>query len=300
MPKRSTIGCDPEFFLVDRKSGKLLSSVGKIPGTKEEPHILKCGAGLQHDNVAVEFSSPVAEDGGDFVNKLRKCFEDLKENLPANTDITAIPSASFDQSELQTKEAKEFGCSPDYDAWKLVVNTFVPPEDETFRSCGGHVHVGHVEGDGNEFLQDPYGKVETVRAMDAVLGVTAAVLDNSLAAVSRRVLYGKAGCHRPTDYGVEYRVLSNFWLKSPKLAMLIDSLTQDALKIVREGKTADVVKSLGGEEKLVSMINESKTKQAEKALSTKILPLLSEESKVLLEECKRHAAGENLWDEWGV
>ena len=30
----------------------------------------------------------------------------------------------------------------------------------------------------------------------------------------RREMYGQAGAYRPKSYGLEYRVLSNFWLQS--------------------------------------------------------------------------------------
>ena len=52
MQNRNTIGTDPEFF-IKSKDGKFLNAEKMFPGTKDEPFPMKCGAGLQTDNVAV-------------------------------------------------------------------------------------------------------------------------------------------------------------------------------------------------------------------------------------------------------
>lgn len=46
--------------------------------------------------------------------------------------------------------------------------------------------------------------------MDLYLGVPSVLIDPD---TRRRSLYGKAGCFRLTDYGVEYRVLSGYFIK---------------------------------------------------------------------------------------
>ena len=281
--KRSTIGCDPEFFLVDH-DGKLVSAIGIIPGTKEEPHVLPNGGGLQVDNVALEFSTPVAKDGRKLVEILQATFKDVKEELPEGYSIVAKSSAIFDDAQLDHPEAHRFGCEPDFDAWELEVNEKPEHPNANFRSCGGHIHVGHVEGDGNEFLHDPYGKVEVVKAMDLLHGIISTILDNSADSIERRKLYGSAGCHRPTDYGLEYRVLSNFWMRSPMLVMLMDSLTQDALTLVRDGKHTEVIE-LVGTQNIKAIINEGKIDDAKEALDNILMPLLSKDSKFYLQEC---------------
>lgn len=47
--------------------------------------------------------------------------------------------------------------------------------------------------------------------MDLFLGVPSILLDKD---ERRRDLYGKASAYRDTTFGLEYRVLSNFWTKS--------------------------------------------------------------------------------------
>jgi len=52
-----------------------------------------------------------------------------------------------------------------------------------------------------------------IKALDAYLGLPSVLFEKD---GMRRTLYGKAGAYRPTPYGVEYRVLSNFWLTEEK------------------------------------------------------------------------------------
>lgn len=282
--KRFTIGTDPEFFMVDRKTGKLLSAIPFVEGTKHEPQPLPSGGNVQRDNVAIEFATDPAKDGEDLVAKVRNAFTDIFKSLSPDHDIVAIPSANFAEDQLDHEEAREFGCEPDFNAWTMMMNE-PPPEasSSTFRSCGAHLHVGHVKGDGNDFLLEIEGKILTVKMMDLFHGVISTVLDNSKSAVERRKLYGKAGCHRPTDYGVEYRVLSNFWMRSPMLVMLMDSLTSDILVLIREGKAEGLIDSVG-EDRIQTIINEGEVGKAKTILEDVLSNHLSEDSRFYLEE----------------
>ncbi len=296
--KRSTIGTDPEFFMIDKETGKLISAIPYIDGTKHDPEPLPSGGSIQRDNVALEFATPPAESGEDLVEKVRNAFTDVFRKIGDAHDIVAIPSADFDLDQLDHEEAKMFGCDPDFDAWTVSVNEPPPPaETSTFRSCGAHIHVGHVEGDGNEFLLEPYGKIETIKMMDLVHGIIATVLDNSKSALDRRKLYGKAGCHRPTEYGIEYRVLSNFWLKSPHLVMLIDSLVQDVLRFIREGKSKDMIAEVG-EENIRHIINDCRANKARVVLNSHLRPKLSKDALFYLDECLENVTKYDLKNEW--
>jgi len=303
MGKRFTIGTDPEFFL-RRDDGKFISAIPFIEGTKEAPKPLASGGNIQRDNVAVEFATIPAVDGKDFVDKIKNTFKDVKKEIPNGCSLEVLPSANFEEDELDHEEAKRFGCDPDYDAWELKENEAPKCKDATLRTCGGHVHVGKADGDGNDFLTDPYGKIAVVRVMDSIHGVISVILDNSKAAITRRKLYGKAGSHRPVSKesggfydGVEYRVLSNFWFKSPQLVMLIDSLTFDALKIVRELDYERLVADIG-EERICEIINKGLIEDAYKVLEDFIKPLLSKNSLYYLEECMANIENYDFKKEW--
>jgi len=296
--KRNTIGCDPEFFLVT-EDGKVISAVGKIPGNKYEQHPLESGAKLQVDNVAVEFASAVGKSGEELVEHIRTTMAEIRKYLPKGTRLSDKPAVVLADEELDSPEAMEFGCNPDYNAWTVEEN--IPPEatSTNMRSCGGHIHVGMVDGDGNDFLGTFEGKLETVRLMDCFHGVVSVVLDNSEEAIKRRELYGKAGCHRPTTYGVEYRVLSNFWLKSPALVMLMDSLTQDVLKIMRENNQQEVFAAVGGDA-VQDVINTGNVSAAKKLISEVLIPRMSAESVELLDMVSENIQEYNLEKEWVI
>jgi len=296
---RSTIGTDPEFFL-KRKDGKLVAAIPFVKGTKDEPEMLKSGKGnVQKDNVALEFATNPASTMAEFVENIKASFSDIAEFLPDGHDLEVVPSADFDPDQLTHPDACMFGCDPDFNAWTVAMNEKPYCENQNFRSCGGHIHLGYVKGDGNEFLLEFDGKIITTKMMDAFHGVISTLLDSSEAAVARRELYGKAGCHRPTDYGVEYRVLSNYWLKSPQLVMLMDSLSQDILRIIREKKAEEIIDAIGDSE-IQNIINDGKVEEAKKALDTVLRGHMSEDSLHYLEECLENADKFDFKKEWGL
>lgn len=305
MKKRFTIGTDPEFFLKKKECGKLVSAIPYIKGTKENPESLPSGGKLQFDNVAVEFATVPATDGKDLVDKIRETFKEVLVRIPEGHELEVKASANFDDDQLDCDEAQEFGCDPDFDAWIPAENDPPTCTNLNFRSCGGHIHVGKAEDDGNDFLIDDWGKICLVRIMDSIHGLISVILDNSDEAIDRRKLYGKAGCHRPVRLdsgglydGVEYRVLSNFWLKSPELVMLMDSLTQDALKLVREEKHDELIEAIGGANTVQKVINEGLTDRANEALDKHIKPLLSEDSIHYLGSCLDNIKNYNFAKEW--
>lgn len=271
-----TIGCDPEFFMKDRKKGKLISAIPYVDGTKEEPKQLTRG-NIQRDNVALEIATDPAKGMDEFVENIKQTLIEAVATLPKDKEIVALPSATFDEKELEHPEAQRFGCDPDFDAWEVCQNDPPCALDVSFRSCGAHIHVGTDGEDENVFLLDFDGKLNTVKAMDCIHGLISTTLDYSQESIARRQLYGKPGAHRPKDYGVEYRVLSNYWLKSPTTAMMMYHLTQDALRVVRENKIDDLINTLG-EAEIKRVISEGDVKAANKAVSDHIMPLLSEDS----------------------
>jgi len=187
-----TIGTDPEFFL--KKGSEFVSSQSaKIQGTKHEPVALKNGGTIQRDNVAVEFATPPATDREDFVAKVKSCLLDTHSMLPKGHELVVEPSATFDEVHLTDPEAQEFGCDPDFDAYTVSMNEKPWCGDSGFRSCGAHIHVGCLDGDGKpieglEFLLEFDGKISAVKAMDLFHGIISTVLDSSEASVKRRAI----------------------------------------------------------------------------------------------------------------
>ncbi len=305
MKTRVTIGSDPEFFMKNGK-GNLISSIPYIKGNKENPKPLLHGGNIQQDNVAVEFATKPVTSSEEFVDHLRDTLRDTLNELPKGYTLSVAPSTKFPESQLKDEKAKQFGCMPDFCAWDLVMNEAPSHPDPTFRSCGGHLHVGHLDLDGNpvhddsRFLLDPMGKINMVKGMDIFHGIISTILDNSPEAIERRKLYGKAGCHRPTSYGVEYRTMSNWWTKSPNSSMLVVALTEDVITVINNGELDALIDAIG-QDKIRKTIDTGDVETANKILKDKLFDLMSEDSKHYFEECLgKISKDDKLSIEWGI
>lgn len=205
-----TLGSDPEFFIFDNKNFKCIPSCGWIGGTKEKPVFIEDNLGYQEDNVALEFNVPPTTSSKELmfnVEKLIKYIENKYNFQEKNYKILPIASNYFEYEQLQSEQAQKFGCDPDYNAWTNQVNE-INAVSTNLRSCGGHVHVGYPDSNIDSNLQ-------IIRLLDLYLGVPSVILDLD---TDRKQLYGKAGAFRHQKYGVEFRTLSNFWLKDQNLA----------------------------------------------------------------------------------
>lgn len=267
-----TIGCDPELMIADKKSGALISAIGIIPGDKHSPHPLEDGACLP-DNVNFEFNTKPANTKEEFSQSILKVLKQTIPMIGAGKVFLVQASADFPESELQHENAKAFGCDPDFDAWSVAINE-VPAgaANLPFRSAGGHIHVGFTEKS-KELLEDFDGKLRVIRALDAILGISCVLLDKDPTSAARRKLYGRAGCHRPKPYGVEYRSPGNFWVNSPELAELMFELSEFAVQFCLDGKDEALIGNIG-RDILIETINDSKLNDAEKIFNLNIKPIL--------------------------
>ena len=217
-----SIGADPELFLT--QAGSYKSAVGLIGGSKWSPKpIDKNGNAILEDNVAVEFNIEPATSFDAFRASITKVLTHLREKLPGY-EFSQESAVSFPKEELNTPQAQEFGCEPDFDAWRQCENQKPQAPDPNLRSCGGHIHIG------SEIAKKK--PIEVIRAMDLFLGIDSITKDKG---TLRRQLYGKAGCFRFKKYGVEYRTLSNFWIFSDEGMKWAFDGTQKALEFVANG-----------------------------------------------------------------
>lgn len=297
------LGTDPEFFVKNEK-GEFVSAERFLKGTKHEPEILKeSGSASQFDNVAAEFATTPSANVDEMISKIRTTFVEMLNKLPKGHSFSFEPSVEFPESELQTEASRLFGCDPDACAWECTTNEAPDAEETNFRSIGGHIHVGHEEGDGYEFLLDweeDTGKPAVVRTMDAFHGVISVMFDHSQAAVDRRKLYGRAGCHRTKEYGIEYRVLSSFWLKSPKLVKLMGLLTIDVLNVVKHKLHTDIINAVG-KDTIINTINNCDVATAQSIIENDLKEYMSGNTVELLEEClATYGEMDDFKTEWAV
>lgn len=224
-----TFGVDPELF--PKKDGKFICAYGLIEGDKQNPKRVDKGA-VQVDGFALEFNIDPVKTEDEFVISIHEVLRQLYALVPGY-EVLAVPVAHYDMDYIhaQPEKAKELGCDPDFNAWEGGEVFPKPDGERPFRTGAGHLHIGW----GKKLLDQAnhlYMCIDLVKQLDFFLGLPSLLLDQD---TLRRQMYGKAGCFRPKDYGVEYRTLSNFWVTDEKLIRYIFRNTNLALEELLKG-----------------------------------------------------------------
>ena len=216
-----TIGADPEVFVKDN-NGRISSVIGALGGTKETPRLVSCG-GVQEDNVLAEFNIDPSTNAGQFTANISEVMSQLsnilrQKDLRVDCGRTASHNFDMDFLKSQGEKAMEFGCSSEWNTWTKDIMKKPDGESTTLRTAGGHIHIGY---------DDPIeaANYSIVKLLDFQLGLPSVLKDKD---TQRRSLYGQAGSMRHKPYGVEYRTLSNFWLRS---GQLVHSVGEIALNV---------------------------------------------------------------------
>lgn len=273
LPFKIYLGADPEFFIASPR-GKILNSDMFFPH-KDSPKVINlempqfAKGKLYFDGIQAEFGFSPAICRVYIIMAIKKIFKAAKEIINRNK-IVLKPSVKVSKEILSVAhpDARIFGCMPDYNAYTLTVNTpEMNAERHPYRYAGGHIHLGLIYNKNETLrykrqktiLQDEREHLDWVKSLDFFVNLLTLPLDNSPAARRRRSKYGKAGCFRPTPYGVEYRSLSCWWLKSPIYTSLVFGLARLATAYVyRKGAYKRLLKALDiTEEDVQNAINES-------------------------------------------
>ena len=219
------------MFIINEKTGKVVSSIGLIPGVKGEPWVgsdMPSGFGLETDNILAEFNIPPVTDCENFVNNIQYMKDYITKFVKSqNPDlgIRCIASQMVDADQLNSEEARLFGCDPDFNAYTLSENPKPKGTSTNLRSAGFHVHIGYRHNN-----QD--ASVELVKYLDCYLGVPSIVEDPD---TKRRSLYGKAGAFRLQDWGVEYRSLSSYMMRNEESLRKVWKGVRRAIHAFNEG-----------------------------------------------------------------
>jgi hypothetical protein len=235
-----TFGSDPELMLIT-EDGKYKSAITIVPGSKSRK--LKIGnCHYYYDNVLAECNIQPANSKSETIENIRTALRQYAEIVAAHGVKLVIQAAQrYPREELKTKEAKYVGCKSESCAYELIDEVDPRPLQRKFkttplRTAGGHIHLGTPLG--FEYLSS----ISLVRMLDLFVGVPSLYLDNDPSSSERRKLYGEAGRYRRPEHGVEYRVLSNFWLGSPQLVGLIYDLCEYTIDFVDRGKGQELWK----------------------------------------------------------
>lgn len=227
------IGADPEFFLKEKRTRRNISAHGLVPGTKAKPHKLDGGA-IQLDGTAVEFNIDPAKTRAEFNENVKKVLAQVRKIVPDKYDFNFSPSVKYGPKYFETipDDCKELGCNPDHDAYRDGALNPIPEAVGTMRTGAGHIHIGYTN---DAKVNDPSHLTDCmilVQNMDALLRPIEHLWDKD---TQRRKMYGKYGAFRPKPYGVEYRALSNAWVKDPDLYSFIYDISRYAYNMAECG-----------------------------------------------------------------
>lgn len=220
MSTKTTVGLDPELFIVSRSTGKVLPSCGIIGGTKDRP--LPLGGGgffVQEDNVSVEFNVPPTSSVREAKSVLQDALGRLRLYVQGlygdDAALAHTASVTLDDADIcSLPSAYHFGCAPELCAYTSPHDLSSGPPGLSFQDLidpstnkhsrfgGGHIHIGF------EPAVPDIPSTIVARLCDAVIGLRLAQFDKQGA---RRTFNGKAGRFRKTSYGIEYRTPSNAW-----------------------------------------------------------------------------------------
>ena len=225
------LGADPEFFVID-ENYQVVNASEVIPYSKKRPLEISC-CKIYYDNILVEINPNPAKTEDQFLHNILSSFNEVLLRIkPYRLSLQSF--ADIDITKIKNKNVFEIGCNPDLNAYKMSYNRVPRKLYKTsgFRASGGHIHIGGYPDDA---INDPFLKPIFVYMLDLFLGVPSVIMDCSVDSYKRRKIYGKAGSYRPKSYGIEYRVLSPFWLQSSNTIRLIYRICEFVFDFMNEG-----------------------------------------------------------------
>ncbi len=214
------LGADPEFFVLNHVDAPI-NPISIIKNSKSNPIINKNHI-YYYDNVAFEMNFVPARSCEEFTSTIRDGIV-IAKNIIHPYKIVASSCVDFYEPDNKNKNFFEIGCEPDINAYSLSYNKINSDlyKNTLERYAGGHIHIGGLSED---LVLDDIMKPVFVYMLDLFVGIPSVLLDHDVESYKRKRVYGHAGNFRPKDYGLEYRVLSPFWLRSPKTTALIYNL----------------------------------------------------------------------------
>jgi hypothetical protein len=145
----------------------------------------------------------------------------LRPDFTQTLELTEDDINRFDPA------CRQLGCQPSMNIYEPDAKLGIDPVTYKWRSAGGHIHIGHGLRAGDPLISR---LSDIVPLLDVLVGNTSVLIDRDPLASQRRKVYGRAGEFRLPNYGLEYRTLSNFWLRAPQLHSLIFELARLAFQ----------------------------------------------------------------------
>lgn len=245
-----TLGCDPEAFLA--RDGQVIGAEKVIASTLSDQYQRKT---VVLDGVQLELNpnpSTCRESlAGNIAGAVAAVAKKLEEKAHKGVSMSFEAVVRVDAKEMDTlsDKAKILGCAPSINLYKPEAVLRVPKNLKLMRSAGGHIHLGLSAPIYGQVLvaykpkKNPYAyprpeyktvdyRKRLVPLLDTVVGNTSVLMDRNPLAAQRRKVYGKAGEFRLPAHGLEYRVLSNFWMRHYSLYSIVFGLARMCCQIL--------------------------------------------------------------------
>jgi hypothetical protein len=268
----TTLGADPEVVIFSNE-GNFVRANEALEG--------KTNHMVEIDGMFAELHPNYTTCREILTQNIRDCIASLFHKIPdmiaANDAVAKIPKKEL---EVATQGEVILGCEPDISAYGGTINIIDigdPRKLET-RTGGGHMHFGGNAGgdytnmaairDDGYLFYKTYKPIanDIVKTMDYLCGLPCVLIDKGSGPAERRKLYGKAGSYRIQKHGIEYRVLSNFWLRHFSLVSLVFLFGRIALIIATEyPDLMEKIFSLIPEGDVQAIINENNEEGAKEA-----------------------------------
>jgi len=172
------------------------------------------------------------------INERRLALPEGVDRARFNVCYRQVVEVSQAELDSLSKEARALGCAPSFNYYGLVKRE-VDGAVYRVRSAGGHMHFGINSENYQYEIRVACERVyeqrrKLVPLFDILMGIPGVLLDRDPDQVIRRQTYGMAGEYRLPDHGIEYRTLSNFWLRSYQLTSLFLGLGRMAITLLTE------------------------------------------------------------------
>lgn len=271
LPAKCFYGTDPEIFVEDGK-GEVIPAWTFL-GSKSSPTTIQYSGpqyvywdGFQAETSFGAHSCLEVVDACLYYS-LKKILELARVKVPeAKLSVKNVVDIPMPLILAAEKKHVELGCAPSFNVYGDRGKQVADPRELLKRFAGGHQHYGLGKVSQKEIER-------IVRALDAILGVAGVSLAAEIDDPVRREYYGRAGEYRLPKHGLEYRVLSNFWLIHPAVAMLVNELFRVVIKLAQinlseltwkadEDEVRSVINNCDVEGARKMLVNNSKTLEA--------------------------------------
>lgn len=233
-----TYGCDPELFF--ERGGRVIGAEKVIPeeglesGRWGNLGPLQVGTNLKAfvlDGVQVELNPTPNTCRANLGNEIAAAMRTIKTHLAGmeGIEVSFRAVVKVDKEELRSlsEKSRTLGCMPSFNMYDSEASIKVNPKTFRTRSAGGHIHLGF-----NGYAAMMQERERLIPILDILLGNTCVLIDRDPLAAERRKVYGRAGEYRLPDHGIEYRTLSNFWLKAYPLLSMVMGISRLATSVL--------------------------------------------------------------------